>query len=318
MYQVNERVVDVFIILNIQFHTCANGSEYMTAILRKGNEKTKCIRWNADATLHSLTEGGFVFVDGKVSEYRDDLQITAEAIYPLKPSDVTNRAAVIPTAPIDADLCYKELVNTASAMKDLGLRKLCLAALEQLKPIYLSLPAGKSIHHAFVGGLLMHVISMLRMAKAFCDIVTWYPDRDDIIDRDLLYAGVILHDIGKIGEFRVMECGLVSDYTSEGRQFGHTLIGVNIINNLMSQTNAYSDNFDQLQHMLYSHHGALEYGAAVEPMTLEALVLSLLDSLDSKAEAVIEALERTEKGSFTEKLFAFNGRQFYRVPEYDD
>ena len=161
----------------------------------------------------------------------------------------------------------------------------------------------------------MHVSTMLRIAKAVYQIYTNIPGREGSINPDLLYAGVILHDVGKLFEFRCYESGLVAEYTPEGRQFGHSILGADLIDAVAAFLQVASDSLTQLKHLLLTHHGTREHGAAAEPMTIEALLLSQIDNFDCKTEAAIKALDSAEPGGFTEKLFAFDGRQLFK-PQY--
>lgn len=313
MNNLNERVSGIYIITGIRIRKTQAGVGFITATLIHSYDRTPCIIWN-DITAVSvdIIDGSFVYVSGIVTEYRNKMQLNLDYICKMAPSAVPNVAEIVPTAPINVEACFANLVNTVQQMQDPGLRSVSQYTLTYLQDSLQKIPAAKSIHHAFVGGLLMHTTMMLQLAKAACDIYTSVPGREGVIDRDLLFAGVILHDIGKVIEFRCYECGLVADYTSEGRQFGHSLLGVRIINNICRMSVEYTYKVDQLKHLLLSHHGSTEFGAAAAPMTLEAVLLSQIDSIDSKTEAAIEALLHVKPGGFTENLYAFGGRQLYK------
>lgn len=312
MFEMNQQIAGVFLMSHACTRKTKNGVNFITGQLHQGEECIRCIIWSDASITPERIEGSLVYVSGIVTEYRGEKQVSLDTIYPVDPSSVPNVAQIIPTAPINEDACFAELVRTVQDMQDQDLRKVCQYALDSLQFPLRKLPAAKSIHHAFVGGLLMHITMMLQLAKAACNIHTSVPGREGIIDRDLLFAGVILHDIGKIKEFRCYDCGLVAEYTPEGRQFGHSILGARILSNICRLTHVYSYKTNQLENLLLTHHGSTECGAAADPMTLEAILLSQLDSIDSKIEAAIEALLQVKPGGFTEKLYAFGGRQLYK------
>lgn len=312
MFQLYEKIDGIFIMSDTHIRKTQSGTEYMTAMLIRGNERIKLVLWESIPDDPALLEGGFVYVKGTVGEYRNEKQVTAESITLVDPTASFDRSQIVPCAPIDATACFAELTGTVSAMEDEPLKSVCEFTLASLKHRLLEIPAAKGVHHAFLGGLLMHVTTMLRMAKALYNIYTSFPGRKDCIDPDTLYAGIILHDIGKVLEFNCYACGLVEEYSVEGKQFGHSVLGVRILENVCKIKNAFSIRIEQVKHMLLSHHGSFEHGAAVEPMTIEAIILSQLDGLDSKTEAAIEALTEVEPGGFSERIFAFDGRQLYK------
>ena len=315
MFKINDRINGIFVVTDIRIRKTQGGVGFTTAVLHTGSEHMKCVVWSDNALSEPSDNGSFVYVDGIVGEYRDEKQITIDTVYRVDPNTTPGCWCVVPTAPIDIEACYTEVYDTAQNLQDPALRSICCYALEYYQNSFSLIPAAKFIHHAFIGGLLMHVLSMLRIAKSVCQIYTFFPGREDSINYDLLCAGVILHDIGKLFEFRCYECGLVAEYTADGRQFGHSVLGAQIIDGIAGMLQVCSDSVNQLKHLLLSHHGTREHGAAAEPMTLEALLLSQIDNFDCKTEAAIKALDLVEPGEYTEKLFAFEGRQLFK-PQY--
>ena len=172
---------------------------------------------------------------------------------------------------------------------------------------FFSFPAAKTNHHAFSGGLAYHTLSMLRLAKT---IAAQYPQ----IDEALLYAGVILHDLGKTLE---LSGPISTEYTVRGNLIGHIVLVdeeiVRACDTLKIDVNA--EDMLLLRHVILAHHGLMEYGSPVRPQVLEAEVLHQIDELDASITMMTQSLQHAEAGQFTERLFAMDGRRFYRPVE---
>ncbi|MBQ6430557.1 MAG: HD domain-containing protein [Oscillospiraceae bacterium] len=311
MLNYNERVDDIFVFSGIRILKTQAGKPYVTGALIRGKDRVRVVAWNTTENDVAGMEGSFVSVQGVVGEYNGEKQITADSIRCVEDKTVFDPSQIVPTAPIDVEACFAEVVKTINSMKDLALKHICESIIGWFgEDMIKTLPAAKSVHHAFIGGLLMHIYTMLMLAKALCWVYNRCPGRESAIDMDLLSAGIIFHDIGKALEFHLNKCGLVADYTPEGRQFGHSVLGARIVDSFFLEKP--SNRITQLKHLLLSHHGSPEHGAAVLPMTLEAIILSQLDSLDSKTEAAMEALDEISPGNYTDRLLAFDGRQLYK------
>lgn len=150
----------------------------------------------------------------------------------------------------------------------------------------------------------MHTLSICRMALAVAEI---YPS----IDRDLLLSGVILHDIAKSEEFSVAPSGLVDGYTAGGTLIGHLVKGAIIVDEIGKKNDIDENTLMLVEHMLISHHGEPEFGAAVRPLFLEAVVLSALDSLDANIYEIENAVKDVEVGDFTARMWALDDRKFF-------
>lgn len=163
-------------------------------------------------------------------------------------------------------------------------------------------PAAKAIHHAHIGGIAEHVLSMLRVADG---LIPHYN-----LDQDLMIAGIIIHDYGKLRE---LEC-LGLTYSVEGNLIGHLQIGFELIHEVMLKYGIVSSEKTMLlKHMIIAHHGRLEYGSAKEPMTVEAYVLSMIDELDAKLNYIDKSLQNVSPGEISFPLNAFDRRRFYKT-----
>ncbi|HML45949.1 MAG TPA: HD domain-containing protein, partial [Clostridia bacterium] len=169
----------------------------------------------------------------------------------------------------------------------------------------LTFPAAQRLHHAERGGLLHHTLGMLRLARPFVEL---YP----ILDRDLLYAGVIAHDLAKISEMFADELGTVSEYTPEGLLIGHLVRGVVNIELVGREEGVDPQTMLLLQHMVLSHHGEPEFGSPRKPMFPEAEILHQIDLIDARMNEMTAALKRVRPGGFTEKIWSLD-RRLYRI-----
>jgi 3'-5' exoribonuclease len=192
------------------------------------------------------------------------------------------------------------------------LKKLTLEMLEMAGDRLDWFPAAQRMHHAERGGLLHHTTDMLRMAKAAMEVYPW-------LDHDLLCAGVILHDLGKLEELKSDESGNVSDYTRDGQLLGHLVRGITLLNRAAEKTGVTGEPVVLLEHMLLSHHGEAEYGSPRPPMFAEAEMLHLLDDMDAKMNEMESVLRRTPVGAFSEKIWTLDRRLYHpNIMDSDD
>jgi len=166
-------------------------------------------------------------------------------------------------------------------------------------------PAAKSNHHAIRGGLLYHTTTMLKAGEKLLEIYTH-------LNKDLLYAGIILHDIAKIYEMDSSELGIVSQYTTEGQLLGHIILGINLIDRAGKELEADNEVIMLLQHMILSHHYEPEYGSPKKPMIPEAEMLHYLDILDARMYDMQKALHDVDEGDFSEKIYSLENITLYK------
>lgn len=169
---------------------------------------------------------------------------------------------------------------------------------------YFIYPAAKTIHHAHIGGVAEHSLSMLGISDTFIEAYK--------LDKDVLYAGIILHDYGKVRELESL--GLT--YTVEGNLLGHLMIGYELVCNVMFKYQIEeSEKTMLLKHMIISHHGRLDYGSPKEPMTIEAYILAQLDEIDAKVNLLQSTLRNVENGQISGPVNAFDRRRFYKTKD---
>jgi len=174
--------------------------------------------------------------------------------------------------------------------------------IKKYQPEILVFPAASKNHHDYASGLLDHVVSMLRLGKAICDL---YPT----LNKDLIYSGIILHDIGKVKE---LSGPIATTYTIEGNLLGHISIMVDEIGQAAKELEIDGEEVTILKHIVLSHHGKEEWGSPKKPMIQEAEILHYIDNVDAKMNMLTRALSKTKPGEFTERLFALDNRSFYK------
>lgn len=255
-----------------------NGREYMDLELSDGTSAISAKVWpDSDALRGRFEDRQFVAFKGTVRAFKDAFQLIVDHCRPATERDRAegfDPAALVPTTPEDVDDLWRRLNAVfPGTIGRASLRRLVEAALARHGAELREHPAAKSVHHAYRGGLLEHVVAMAELAGRTCD---QYPD----VDRDLVLVGVLFHDLGKLRELGPMP---VNDYTLPGQLVGHVVLGRDLLLELTAGIDGFpADLRLHLEHLVLSHQGRREYGSPVEPMTPEALVLHFLDDLDSK------------------------------------
>jgi 3'-5' exoribonuclease len=274
-----DKVRTSFLVKSKDLLVSKKGDPYLALILgdRTGVIETRI--WDsAEMIGHTFQEGDVVAVAGKTNLFQNRLQLVVEHIVPVP----TNEIAMddyVPQTEANLNLLYDDLIGEFEKLKNPWVRDLGLALLRdpEIAARYKVCPAAKTIHHAFIGGLLTHSLQLIHLVKA---ILPLYQD----IDADILIFGAAFHDFGKI--FELSYAGNFG-YTDEGKLVGHIAIGVTLIDRKIRELAGFPESLEwQLKHLILSHHGKLEHGSPKRPHTIEALILHHLDDMDSKINSV--------------------------------
>lgn len=282
--------------------TTSAGKPYLSAVLCDRTGTIETVMWSYVGTVGTAEEGEIVKIRGTVSEYRGALQISLERLRLATEQDPVDRSALVPTAPIDPESTFAGLLETVDGFSDPDYRSICRTLLERHRESLMRIPAAKSCHHGFIGGLLMHTADMLRLADF---LAAQYADT---VERDLLLAGTILHDLCKDREFVFSGLGLATDYSVEGELVGHLVMGAREVAEAAAQLGIPEEKSVLLQHMILSHHGEPEYGAAVRPVCAESELLSYIDRIDSRMEIYRETFAEMPEPGFSGRVFALDKR----------
>ena len=297
-----------FLVLNKQQRTTKQNKAYLNLTLGDKTGQIEARVWElADPRIaRDFDRGDLVKVRGSVSRYEDRTQLKVDQLRKTLTGEA-DKLDMLPATTRDVGELWAQLEATVESLANPDLQRLLKTLLgdAELAQAYREAPAARQLHHAWLGGLLEHVVSLLGLAER---VAAHYP----LLDRDLLVTGVILHDIGKIRELE-WETGF--DYTVEGVLLGHIQMGVNLVEKTIEGLPGFPDRLRTLVlHMILSHHGKLEFGSPKLPMIPEALVLNFLDDLDAKMTAVAQEFEKSARegrapDELTGKVWSLDQRQ---------
>ena len=304
----NDPVEGFYLLDNASIKTSVRGDPFLAAEIKDKTKSLPIKVWDyRNPTVSSADNGTVVFVSGRAAEYNGSIQVTAQEIRKATNKDRFNRSDLVDAAPINIQKAYQVVISIVNSIHDGDYRELANRMLTKYQRALMTIPAAKSVHHAFVGGLLMHTFNMLRVAD---DIAETYQDS---VNRDLLLTGVLIHDFAKCLEFTFSEMGLVVDYSIEGNLLGHLVMGAQEVAKIGEEIGMPKEKSILLQHLLLSHHGDPSYGAAVVPKVLEAELLHLIDMIDSRVEIYREQYSEMEPGTLSEKgIFALGNKRIYK------
>ena len=296
------------IVRSAEQRAAASGKNYLDMTLADRSGSINAKMW--DGTVQPPVAGSIVKVRATGNEFNGRMQLRVEKIRAAENRDGVDMSTLIPCAPEDPKAMLEEIVRAADHIADPDLRRITCELLDRAGSKLLTFPAAKQMHHAERSGLLHHMTTMLKAARA---IMTVYPQ----LNASLLTAGVIVHDLAKIDEMDADALGLVSDYSVDGKLLGQIVRGVVNIELAAQKTGASRGKALLLQHMVLSHHGIPEYGSPLAPKFPEAEVLNAIDTLDARLYEMNEALSRAMPGGFSEKVWGLDNRQLYRIPDED-
>jgi 3'-5' exoribonuclease len=228
-----------------------------------------------------------------------------EKIRSIKPEDDVHIEDFVPAAPYSSEEMLGEILKYVIRIKDNDIKQITSALLNENKNKLMHYPAAMKNHHSIRGGLLYHISTMLKMAERVLEVYTH-------LKSDLLYAGIILHDLAKIEEMDSNELGVVSSYTTEGLLLGHIVQGIKDIDRVGREIHADQETMMLLEHMLLAHHYEPEFGSPKRPMIPEGEILHYLDMIDARMYDMQKALEAVSPGEFSDKVWLLNNRQMYR------
>lgn len=306
-FKVGERVEGFYIIKSVECKTTnSNNKKYMDFNLGDKTGEINSKLWECDENTKNLYESNtIVKVKGTVLNWQNTLQLKIEKIRNTTSEDKVNPNDFVQTAPIDADVMYNDILKCVENISNEDIRKILVEILSDYEEKLKIYPAAKKNHHSIRSGLLYHIITMLNGAEKLSEIYTF-------INTDILYAGVILHDMAKIEEMISSDLGIISEYSIEGQLLGHITQGVKMVENYGNKVNADKEIIMILQHMILSHHYEPEYGSPVKPMIPEGELLHYLDIMDARLYDMKKALQDTEVGQFSDRIYSLENRRVYK------
>jgi len=281
----NKVITSSFVVVAKQVKPKKTGEPYLALTLGDRSGQIEAKMWdNVEDVLEAFDQDDFLKVKGLINKYKNRFQLTIHKLRKLGESEI-DFADYLPKTTKDVDQLWQTLADFVATFQNPHLKSLVQAFMAdpEIAAAYRDAPAAKTLHHAYIGGLLDHVVSLFRC----CDLVCRnYPQ----INRDLLLTGAFLHDIGKIHELTYNRS---FSYTNRGQLLGHMIIELEMLHDKLTRVPGFPDELKTLvEHLIISHHGEYEFGSPKLPMFPEALVLHYLDDLDSKMEAMRSHFER--------------------------
>ena len=304
-----------FLVLARQQRATRQNKPYLSLVLgdKTGQMEARVWEMNDPRIAKDFERGDTVKIRGSVSRFDDRCQIKVEQLRKATTGEVEKKD-LLPCTKDDIDKLWTELQTAIGSLANPDLQRLLQAVLSEpeVAQAYREAPAARQLHHAWLGGLLEHVVSLLGLAER---VAAQY----DILDRDLLLAGVILHDIGKTRE---LSWSTGFDYTTEGVLLGHIQMGVDMVEKAIAGLPGFPERLRTLVlHLILSHHGKLEFGSPKLPMIPEALALNFVDDFDAKMMAVKQEFEKSARegqpaDELTGKVWSLDNRQMLNTKEW--
>ena len=304
-FQTGDRIEGFFLLTSAYAKQSSNGKPFLSVELGDSSGTIEGKVWDYAGPVSPADAGAVVKIRGTVTEFRGAQQVTVEQIRLARADDVYRIEALVPTAPLEEAAARRELLSLVDSIADADYRSVCQRVLEHYGDTFFTIPAAKTVHHSFLRGLLMHTLFMARTADYLAGLYS------AVINRSLLLAGAILHDVAKCEEFDTSPLGLVTEYSTRGQLLGHLVMGAQAVAKCAEALGIPEEKSTLLQHLLLSHHGQPEFGAAVLPLCAESELLSLIDTMDSRMEIYREVLEQTPAGTCSNRIFALEHRVYH-------
>lgn len=303
------RVIENYLVTNVTKGTSNSGQMYLTVSLQDNTGQIEARVWDAnESDLNTFKQGSFVKVIADVIEYRGTLQLKVITSEPVSSKDVKIEDFTI-VSPVKLDVLKAELDRLLKSITHPSIAKIVNRLISDRYEAFITYPAASRLHHEYTHGLLEHTITLANLADRIIDYYMHLYDGKWIVNRDLVIAGILIHDLGKTIE---LSGPVLTTYTVEGKLIGH----ISLMNAELLKVSAELEIEDEtptlLSHIVLSHHGKLEFGSPVTPMLKEALIVSMVDDLDAKMKLVEKALVVTNEGEFTDRIWAIDSTSFYR------
>lgn len=301
--QPGEQVDQFLLIKEAKKGVTTVGKPFMSLLLQDRSGDIEAKLWDTNEEHEQMYQAQVIVrVGGEIHDYRGKNQLRVKQIRVARPEESISISDLLPSSATPKEELFEELTKFFFDIKNPTISRITRHIMKKYQEQILVFPAATKNHHDYASGLLDHVVSMLRLSRSICDL---YPT----LNRDLMYAGVILHDIGKVIE---LTGPVGTAYTVEGNLLGHISIMVNEIGVAAKELDVDGEEVMLLQHLVLSHHGKEEWGSPKKPMIQEAEMLHYIDNIDAKMNMLTRALDRTNPGEFTERLFPLDNRSFYK------
>ncbi|MEF2782118.1 MAG: HD domain-containing protein [Clostridium sp.] len=290
------------LVISVNKGITAKGAPYLSFMFQDKSGNIDAKYWNvSEDMLYRFSPGMIVEVTGDVLNHQKQLQFRVQKM--KEAEGEINVSDYVKEGPYSQKILKEQITQYLDSIKNPIMHKIVSEILNDHKDAFYEYPAATRNHHDFYSGLATHVLGMLKLAQQLCQL---YP----MLDQDLLYSGVLLHDIGKTVE---LSGAIASEYTVEGKLIGHiSIMQAEIMAKAKELHLDDSEEVMLLRHMVLSHHGVYEYGSPVLPMIPEAEMLYMIDNIDARMNTIQKAFEPVSEGEFTPRIFALENRSFYK------
>lgn len=298
-----DHIVGQLLVVSSNKGTTDKGLSYINVTFQDKTGSIEAKKWDASSEdLKVLAAGSVVVVDALVNLYKGQPQLKIVDVSKVEHPEEVVMANFARVSPIPLETLKAKLDAYLNSFEDKDVEKVTRAVISHFYDKYITYPGAVKVHHEFGSGILHHSIFMADVADAIAKIYTQ-------VDRDILVAGALLHDIGKTIEY---ENPIAPVQTTEGKLCGHIAIGYAEVKRVIDELHIESEVPLLLEHMILAHHGTLEFGSPVMPSTREALLLSEIDMLDSRQMILDKALDTINEGEFTQRLWMMDDTAFYK------
>ena len=285
----------------------ANKTNYLNIVFQDSTGTIDAKLWNATQTqIDTLVNGTVVNGTADIIKYAEDRQMKIVSIKDIS-NDPNNQVNYVAKAPIEKEIMINEIERYINEIENEKLNKITSHLIHSHLSLFEIYPAASRNHHEFVSGLAFHTLSMLKIAES---LVSIYPE----LNKDLMYSGILLHDLGKTIE---LSGPVVPTYTLEGKLLGHISMSQAMVHETAKELQIEGEEVILLQHMILSHHGKNEFGSPVLPQIREAEIIYLIDNIDARMNMLNKALEQVEPGDYSKRVYALENRTIYKPKMYE-
>ena len=307
-FRFGDKATLVLRVTDLQIRKTTSNADYASFLGFDGTDLFECKMWSLNDEAKAILKNGDIYVcDGLIKDYQGKMQFNISSLRLITEDDQIDQSSFYEYAPMDEKELQNNILSYVGKINNSILKNLVINLLKKYYKEYFTHPAAVSIHHNYFSGLSYHTYSMLKLSDTYLELYKY-------LNRDLVYSGIILHDLGKIIE---LSGAKGTEYTLPGNLLGHISIGSNeIYHEACLEGVEKTSEVISLLHVILSHHGLMEYGSPKTPQIAEAVLIHLLDLSDSRMAALEKDITSTNKGEFTPPINAFDRKMFY-VPDID-
>lgn len=309
-FKVGETVIGFYMVRNADIRAKKNGDPYLDVELGDASGTIRAKKWDIQPgekdLFESLKSGDIVKAKGKVSEYNGAKQFTLDRLRLATDADEYEKSDLFKAAPEPSEEMYDYIISVINGFGDEDLKKLCLSFYEENRERLMYYPAAMKLHHAEYGGLLYHIKRMLQLGDKMCEV---YP----ILDRDVLLAGIALHDLEKMNEIESDTNGVSPGYSVRGQLLGHLVMGAVAVDKRCRELGIDEEKAMVIEHMMLSHHKEPEFGSPKMPMFPEAEALHYIDTIDARMMDYEDNMKGIEEGSMSDNIYSLEHRIYKRT-----